>query len=65
MQEIATTISTIISSVGFPIAAFLLMFWFCKDQLSLVNETMKKNTEAITTLTTYIMVKDGGEKDGK
>jgi len=34
---------TIIKDVGFPIAAFLLMFW-------LVNSTMKKQTEALEKL---------------
>lgn len=33
----------IVSQVGFPIAAYLLMFW-------LVKSTMQKNTEAVNSL---------------
>ena len=42
-----TEIMTVIKEIGFPIAAFLLMFWFA-------NNTMTKNTEAIKLLTTEI-----------
>lgn len=47
-------ISTIIQQVGFPIAAFLLMWWQS-------NTTIKENTEAITKLCEHLHSKEGGE----
>ena len=43
MQEILTAIST----VGFPIVAFLLMFWQS-------TRTIKENTKALTELCAYL-----------
>ena len=56
MNEIVTTISTFISSVGFPIVACCLMFY----QNNKLTETLSKNTEAILELKTIIT---GGKKD--
>ena len=56
MNEIITTISTFISSVGFPIVACCLMFY----QNNRLTETLSKNTEAILELKTIIT---GGKKD--
>lgn len=56
MNEIVTTISTFISSVGFPIVACCLMFY----QNNRLTETLSKNTEAILELKTIIT---GGKKD--
>lgn len=39
----ATTVLQAISNVGFPIAAFLMMWYQC-------NTVVKKNTEAITEM---------------
>lgn len=58
-------IATIISQVGFPIAAFLLMFWMCKDQIAKMEDTVNKNTEAITKLVTYMESKERRDIDGK
>lgn len=43
MDEILTAIST----VGFPIVAFIMMYWFAKT-------TLEKNTEAINKLTVML-----------
>ena len=56
MNEIVTTISTFISSVGFPIVACCLVFY----QNNKLTETLSKNTEAILELKTIIT---GGKKD--
>ena len=56
INEIVTTISTFISSVGFPIVACCLMFY----QNNRLTETLSKNTEAILELKTIIT---GGKKD--
>lgn len=45
-------ISTIIQQVGFPIAAFLLMWWQS-------NTTIKENTAAIVKLCEHISKTDG------
>ena len=45
-------ISTIIQQVGFPITAFLLMWWQS-------NITIKENTEAITKLCQHMTDKEG------
>lgn len=69
-------LSALISTVGFPIAAFVLMFWFCKDtlksmqdnftrSLSDMQNTVNSNTTAITKLLTYMEAKDRSDIDGK
>lgn len=45
-------ISTIIQQVGFPIAAFLLMWWQS-------NTTIKENTDAIVKLCEHMSKTDG------
>lgn len=49
-------IVTLISSVGFPIAAFVMMYYMC-------NTTLKENTKAVTECTELIreIVKDEKE----
>lgn len=46
MQEVATLIST----VGFPIAAFLLMFWYVKTEAKETREAISNNTLVLTQL---------------
>lgn len=58
-------IAAIVSSVGFPIAAFILLFYYMKNQMEQMRETVHQNTVAITKLTTYMEAKEGGEIDGK
>lgn len=71
-----TEAAQIISTVGFPIGAFLLMFWFCKDTLKTMQDTlnnsmegMKKsiedNTKATASLITYMEARDRRDIDGK
>lgn len=51
-------ISTLITTVGFPIAACIALFW----QNNKMSETVSRNTEAILELTTIIKERLG---DGK
>ena len=46
------TLVGLISNVGFPIVAFILMY-------RQANTSIKDNTKAITELTTYIKIKNG------
>lgn len=52
-------ITTFITTVGFPIAACVALFW----QNNKMSETISRNTEAILELTTIIKerLKDGGD----
>lgn len=50
MQEVATLVST----VGFPIAAFLLMFWYVKTESKETREAINKNTIVLTQLVSEI-----------
>lgn len=49
-----TDIATLIQSVGFPIAAFLLM-WYQS------NTTIKENTEAINKMIDHLSQMKGGD----
>ena len=52
-------ITTLISNVGFPIAAFCAMFYMC-------NTTIKENTKALTDINLTINKFHGGEmKEGE
>ena len=44
----------LISSVGFPIAAFLLMFWYTKTEAKETREAINQNTLVLTKLTEEI-----------
>lgn len=46
MQEVAQ----LISSVGFPIAAFLLLFWYTKTEAKETREAINQNTLVLTKL---------------
>lgn len=54
----------IVSQVGFPIAAFVMLFFFLKNELNEMRKTVDQNTLAITRLLTYMETKEGGEIDG-
>ena len=41
---------SIISQVGFPIAAFLLMFWYVKTESKETREAIENNTLVLTKL---------------
>lgn len=49
-------LTTLISNVGFPIAAFCAMFYMC-------NTTIKENTKAILECTTAIKLLDKHRTD--
>jgi hypothetical protein len=53
------TITTIITTVGFPIAACIALYW----QNTKMNETIARNTEALIELTTIIKERLGDGKD--
>ena len=44
------TISTIIGNVGFPVAAFCLMWWMCNDTLRGVQNALNELTRTIEVL---------------
>ncbi len=48
-------LTTLISNVGFPIAAFCAMFYMC-------NTTIKENTKALIEINNTINKFHGGEK---
>lgn len=43
-----------ISQIGFPIAAFLLLFWLVKEDLKQLTEAVNNNTKSTDTLCTLI-----------
>ena len=56
-----STISTIISTVGFPIAACIAMFWYInkqsdihKQEIDKLSDALNNNTIALTKLTDAI-----------
>ena len=53
-------IGQLIGSVGFPIVAFVMMFYLFKDNMSKLNDTLNNNTKAITEL--YEFMKSEIEK---
>ena len=50
----AETISTLISTVGFPIAACGGLFWMLNTTLKELRASIDRNTEAVTKLCTSI-----------
>ena len=59
------TIVTMISQVGFPIGAFIMLFFFMKNELSEMKKTIDQNTLTVSALLTYIEAKEGSDIDGK
>lgn len=64
-----TAFSTLISTVGFPIACCVAMFWqmnkqteMHKQEIDSMKEALNQNTQAITKLTIY-MDKDGANNE--
>lgn len=53
------SITQLITTVGFPIAACIALFW----QNLKMNETIDRNTEALIELTTIIKERLGNGKD--
>ena len=45
-----TALTQAISTVGFPIAAFLLMFFFIKEEISKLTDAVNNNTKTTELL---------------
>lgn len=67
-----TTISQLISSVGFPIAACVALFWQMtkeserhKEEMNALKESLNQNTLAITKLVVFMQEKEGMEDNGE
>jgi hypothetical protein len=56
MTLVSTQISTLVSNVGFPIAAFWLMYSMAERGIRKLNETVEKNTYALSEL--KILIKE-------
>ena len=53
-----TSIVQAISSVGFPIVAFLLMFWYIKTEMKELSQVIQSNTNALTALLEHMHEKE-------
>lgn len=65
-----STISQLISSVGFPIAACVALFWQMnrestqhKEEMDALKESLNQNTLAITKLVLFMQEKEGMKPD--
>ncbi len=65
-----SAVSQLISSVGFPIAACVALFWQMnrestqhKEEMNELKESLNKNTLAITKLVLFMQEKEGMKPD--
>lgn len=65
-----SAVSQLISSVGFPIAACVALFWQMnrestqhKDEMDALKESLNQNTLAITKLVLFMQKKEGMKPD--
>lgn len=65
-----TAVSQLISSVGFPIAACVALFWQMnrestqhKEEMDALKESLNQNTLAITKLVLFMQEKEGMKPD--
>ena len=65
-----SAVSQLISSVGFPIAACVALFWQMnkestqhKEEMDAVKESLNQNTLAITKLVLFMQEKEGMKPD--
>lgn len=65
-----STVSQLISSVGFPIAACVALFWQMnkestqhKEEMDALKESLNQNTLAITKLVLFMQEKEGMNPD--
>lgn len=65
-----SAVSQLISSVGFPIAACVALFWQMnkestqhKEEMNALKETLNQNTLAITKLVLFMQEKEGMKPD--
>lgn len=62
--DMMDSLAALISNVGFPIAAFVLIYVMMRNELKEMRKTVEQNTLAITKLLTYMETVEGGEIDG-
>ena len=64
-MDMVDVISQLISNVGFPIAAFCLMFWMLNTTMKEMREASEQNTVAISELTAMVktLIERLGEDD--
>ena len=60
-----TEIASVVSSVGFPIAAFILLFYYMKTTMEELRKTIEQNTLAVSKLMVYMETVERSEIDGK
>lgn len=67
-----TAVSQLISSVGFPIAACVALFWQMtkeserhKEEMDALKESLNQNTLAITKLVLFMQEKEGMEDNAE
>ena len=67
-----SAVSQLISSVGFPIAACVALFWQMnkestqhKEEMNALKESLNQNTLAITKLVLFMQEKEGMEDNGE
>lgn len=67
-----TAVSQLISSVGFPIAACIALFWQMtkeserhKEEMDALKESLNQNTLAITKLVLFMQEKEGMEDNAE
>lgn len=65
-----SAVSQLISSVGFPIAACVALFWQMnkestqhKEEMDMLKESLNQNTLAITKLVLFMQEKEGMKPD--
>lgn len=58
-METVNTITTIVSSVGFPIVMCLILFKYIQSEITDMRKVIEKNTEAIISLTKRLGDSDG------
>ena len=63
MEISLDAILTAISAVGFPIVAFGAMYWMCYRVIHELQETLAKNTQALTELRNAVKMNEEAGKN--
>lgn len=58
-METLNTVTSLISSIGFPIVMCLILFKYIQTEISDMRKVIEKNTEAIISLTKRLGDTDG------
>lgn len=53
-----TSIVQAISTVGFPIVAFLLLFWYIKTEMKELSQVIQSNTNVLAALLEHMRGKE-------